>query len=65
MYLFKQNTLRDWIIVSKEINQWKEIINKYEENLKNITSSKNEDKIDLKKIQEQIKLLINHKKQYI
>ena len=59
MYLFKQDTLRDGVIDSKEINQWIEILNKYEKSVKEITSPKNEKKIDLKKIQEQINLLIN------
>ena len=35
---------------------------KHEESLKEITSPKNEEKIDLKKIQEQINLLIQQKK---
>ena len=41
MYLFKQDTLRDGVIDSKEINQWKEILNGYEESIKEITSPKN------------------------
>ena len=62
MYLFKQDALRDGVIDAKEIEQWKQIINEYEESLKEITSPKNEEKIDLKKIQEQINLLIQQKK---
>ena len=61
MYLFKQDTLRDGVIDSKEINQWKEILNEYKDSLKEISSPKNEEKIDLKKIQDQINLLINQK----
>ena len=61
MYLFKQDTLRDGVIDSKEINQWKWILNEYEESLKKITCPTNEEKIDLKKIQDQINLLINQK----
>ena len=60
-YLFKQDTLRDGVIDAKEIDQWRQILNKYEVSLKEITSPKNEEKIDLKKIQEQINLLINQK----
>ena len=48
MYLFKQDTLRDGVIDAKEIDQWKQILNEYEESLKEITTSKNEEKIDLK-----------------
>ena len=48
MYLFKQDTLRDGVIDSKDINQWKEILNEYEESVKEITSPKNEEKINLK-----------------
>ena len=65
MYLFKQDTLRDGVIDAKEIDQWRQILNKYEESLKEITTLTNEENIDLKKIQEQINLLINKKKQYI
>ena len=65
MYLFQQDILREGVIDSKEINQWKTILNKYEESLKEITIPKHEKKINLKKIQEQINLLINKKKQYI
>ena len=54
MYLFKQDTLRDGVIDAKESEQWKQILNEYEESLKEIISPKNEEKIDLKKIQEQI-----------
>ena len=49
MYLFKQDTLRDRVIDGKEIEQWKQIINEFEESLKEITSPKNEEKIVLKK----------------
>ena len=38
MYLFKQDTLHDGVIDTKEINQWKQILNEYEESLKEITS---------------------------
>ena len=62
MYFFKQDTLRDGIIDAKQIDQQKQILNKYEESLKEITSSINEEKIDLKKIQEQINLLLQQKK---
>ena len=48
-YLFKQDTLRDGVIDAKEIDQFKEILNEYEESLKEITSPKNEEKINLKK----------------
>ena len=61
MYLFKQDTLRDGVIDAKEIEQWKQILNEYEESLKEITTPKNEEKIDLKKIQEQINLLLQQK----
>ena len=61
MYWFKQDTLRDGVIDSKEINQWKEILNEYEENLKKITNQNIEEKIDLNKIQEHINLLNNQK----
>ena len=63
MYLFKQDTLHDGVIDAKEIEQWKQILNEYEESLKEITTPKNEEKIDLKKIQEQISLLLQQKKQ--
>ena len=62
MYLFKQDALRDGVIDAKEIEQWKQIINEYEESLKEITSPKNEEKKALKKIQEQINLLLQQKK---
>ena len=61
MYLFKQDTLSDGVIDTKEINHWNQILNEYEESLKEITSPKNEEKIDLKKIQEHINLLIDQK----
>ena len=61
MYLFNQDTLSDGIIDAKEIEQWKQILNEYEESLKEITTPKNEEKIDLKKIQEQINLLLQQK----
>ena len=38
MYLIIQDTLRDGVIDSTEINQWKEILNEYEECLKEISS---------------------------
>ena len=62
MYLFKQDTLRDGVIDVKEIEQWKQLINEYEESLKEITTPKNEEKIVLKRIQEQINLLLQQKK---
>ena len=58
MYLFKQYTLHDRVIDAKEIEQWKQILNIYKESLKEITISKIETKIDLKKILEQINLLL-------
>ena len=61
MYLFKQDTLRG-DIDAKEIEQWRQILNEYEESLKEITTPTNEEKIDLKKIQEQINLLLQQKK---
>ena len=42
MYFFKQDALRDAFIDVKETEQWKQIINEYEESLKEITSPKNE-----------------------
>ena len=62
MYLFKQDTLRDRVINAKEIDQWKQILNKYEKSLKEITTPKNEEKINLKQIQEQICLLLQQKR---
>ena len=50
MYLFKQDTLRDKVIDAKEIDQWRQILSEYEESLKKITSPKNEEMIDIKKI---------------
>ena len=61
MYLFKQDTLRDGVIDAKEIDQWKQIINEYEESLKEIKTPKIEEKIDFKEIQEQINLLLQEK----
>ena len=58
MYLFKQDTLRDGVIDAKEIGQWRQILNESEESLKEITTPKHEEKIDLKKIQELINLLL-------
>ena len=40
MYLFKQDTLRDALIDAKKIDQWRQILNEYEESLKQITASK-------------------------
>ena len=40
MYSFKQDTLRDGIIDAKEIEQWKQLLNEYEESLKEITTPK-------------------------
>ena len=51
-------TLCDGVIDAKEIEQWRQILNEYEESLKEITTPKNEEKIDLKKIQELINLLL-------
>ena len=50
------------VIDAKEIDQWRQILNEYEKSLKEITIPKNEKKIDLKKIQEQINLLLQQKK---
>ena len=61
MYLFKQDTLRDRGIDAIKIDQWRQILSKYKESLKKITSPKNEEKIDLNKIQEHINRLINQK----
>ena len=61
MYLFKQDTLREGVIDAKEIDQLRQILNEYEKSLKEITTPKNEEKIDLKKIQEQINLLLQQK----
>ena len=36
MYLFKQDTLRDGVIDTNEIDQWKQILNIYEESLKKL-----------------------------
>ena len=62
MYLFKKDALSDGVIDAKKIDQWKQIINEYKDSLKEITSPKNEKKIDLKEIQEQINLLLQQKK---
>ena len=62
MYLFQQDTLCVGVINAKEIDQWRQILNEFEESLKEITIPKNEEKIDLKKIQEQINLLLQQKK---
>ena len=40
MYLFKQNRLCDGVIDVNEIDQWKQILNEYEESLKEITTPK-------------------------
>ena len=47
MYLFKQATLRDGVIDAKEIDQWRQILSEYKASLKEITSPKNEEKIDI------------------
>ena len=62
MYLFKQDTLRDGVIDANKIDQWKQIVNEYEESLKKITTPKNEEMIDLKNIEEQINLLLLQQK---
>ena len=62
MYLFKQDTLRAGVIDAKEIDQWKQILNEYEESLKEITTPTNEEKIYFMKIHEQINLLLQQKK---
>ena len=62
MYQFKQDTLRDGVIDAKTIDKWRQTLKKYEESLTEITSLQNEKKIDLKKIQEQINLLLRQKK---
>ena len=61
MYLLKQDTLLDGVIDAKEIDQWRQILNEYEDSFKKITTPKNEEKIDLNKIQEQINLLLQLK----
>ena len=53
MYVFKSEALKDNVIGVKEINQWKELIQEYEEDISKIKTSKNEEQIDLNKIQEQ------------
>ena len=45
MYLFKQDTLRDGVIDVNEIYQWRQILNKYEESLKEITTKKTTNRI--------------------
>ena len=45
MYLFKQDTLRDGVIDVNEIDQWRQILNKYEESLKEITTKKTTNRI--------------------
>ena len=65
MYLFKQDTLRDRGIDAIKIDQWRQILNKYKESLKKITTPKHEKKIDIKIIQEQINLLMNQKTIYL
>ena len=61
MYIFKIEELKDNVIDVKEIQQWKQLLIEYEQSLTNIQSSKNEKKIDLKKIQDQINTLIQQK----
>ena len=63
MYIFKVEALKDNVIDVKEIQQWKQLLIEYDKCLVNIQSSKNEEKIDLKKIQEQINTLIQQKNQ--
>ena len=46
MYLFKQDTLLDGVIDAKEIDQWRQILNEYEESLKEITTPNKESKLD-------------------
>ena len=62
MYLFKQDTLRDGVIDAIKNDQWRLILNKYEESLieKTIPNKQRENR--LKKFQKQISLLINQKK---
>ena len=40
MYLFKQDTLRDKGINAKKIDQWRQILNEYEQNFKRNYNSK-------------------------
>ena len=40
IYLFKQDALSDGVIDAKEIEQWKQIINEYEESLKKLLHHK-------------------------
>ena len=64
MYIFKVEALKDNVIDAKEIQQWKQLLIEYEKET-NIQSSKNDSKIDLKKIQDQINILIQQKHQII
>ena len=47
LYLVKQNTLRDGNIDAKDIDTWKQILNEYNESLKEITTLNNEEKLNL------------------
>ena len=38
IYINNQDTLRDGVIDAKEIEQWRQILNEYEESLKEITT---------------------------
>ena len=61
MYLFKQDTLRDGVIDAKEIYQWKQILNEYEESFKKNYYFKTRREDRFKRIQEQINLLLQQK----
>ena len=63
MYIFKIEALKDNVIDVKEIQQWKHLLIEYEQSLTKIQGSKNDPKIDLNKIQEQINILIQQKHQ--
>ena len=44
MYLFKQDTFRDGVIDTKDIDQWRQILHEYEETLNKITTPKKQRK---------------------
>ena len=48
MYLFKQDTFRDGVIDATEIDQWRQILNEYEDSLKKILYQKTKRKQTLK-----------------
>ena len=63
MYIFKIKALKYNVIDVKKIQQWKKLLIEYEQCSTKIQSSKNDQKIDLRKIQEQINILIQQKHQ--